>query len=74
MKNCHSPAGMWFSNAGCSLTNLTDCPGCKYGTLDRKDEHSMKCADCGLEYTMEQMRDMRKSPNDPSSATRPPNA
>lgn len=46
---------------GRSLTNLTDCPGCKYGTLDRKDAHSMKCADCGREYPLEQVRDMRST-------------
>ena len=65
MKNCHSPAGMHFSNAGCSNTTLTDCPGCKFGTLDLKDERTMKCADCGREYSMEQLRDLRKSPNVP---------
>jgi uncharacterized protein (DUF983 family) len=67
MKNCHSPAGMHFSNAGCRNTTLTDCPGCKYGTLDlvaAKYMPMMKCADCGREYSMEQLRDLRKSPNE----------
>lgn len=51
LKNCHSPAGMNFF-VGCRLTNLIDCPGCKFGTLDYKDgkEETMKCADCGREY------------------------
>lgn len=63
IKNCHSPAGMHFSNAGCELTNLMDCPGCKYGTLDPKDEQEMKCADCGKEYTMKQLSDLGLSSN-----------
>ena len=63
LKNCHSPAGMTYSLAGVRLTNLTDCPGCKYGTLDRK-KHGMKCADCGKEYTIEELHRLGVLSND----------
>lgn len=61
LKNCYSPSGMRFSTANVRLTTLTDCPGCKFGTLDRIDEDLMKCADCGRKYTTEQLRELRES-------------
>ena len=56
LKNCHSPSGLSFSTRGVRLTSLTDCPGCKYGTLDRMGEDRMKCADCGREYSVEELK------------------
>lgn len=50
---------MGFSNAGSSLTTLTDCPICKYGTLDlfHKDgKPVMICADCDRRFTPEELK------------------
>jgi uncharacterized protein YbaR (Trm112 family) len=47
---------MAYSLSRTRLVNLIDCPGCKYGTLDRvKDGHAMRCADCGREYPIEEL-------------------
>lgn len=61
IKNCYSPGGMHFTTGNLRHTNLTDCPGCKHGTLDPHPEieHAMKCADCGREYTRKQLTEMR---------------
>jgi len=61
LKNCHSAAGMHFSSHGCRLTNLIDCPDCKFGTLDKTDLQKMKCADCGKEYTFQQLQELREA-------------
>lgn len=58
-KNCNSPAGLNFSGCGTRLTNLKDCPACKYGTLDLIKEGLFKCADCGAEFGGE-MPDKKK--------------
>jgi len=54
-KNAHSPAGMNFSSCGTTLTNLIDCPACKFGTLDWKNSKTMKCADCKHEYSVDEL-------------------
>lgn len=59
---------MHFSNCGARLTNLTDCPTCKYGTLDRT-EHGMKCADCGKEYTFEELHRLGVLSDQPRTVT-----
>jgi len=59
IKNAHSPAGMGYIAAGAYYTNLTDCPACKYGTLDRwwKDGVliGMRCADCKHQFTTDSL-------------------
>lgn len=59
IKNCHSPSGMGYSTSNLRNTNLTDCPSCKYGTLDPKNEHIMKCADCGKEFPIKKRDDSK---------------
>jgi len=58
-KDCHSPAGQCYHTHR-SLAHLTDCPQCKFGTVDRKvwTDYSTKtqtifylCADCGKRWT-----------------------
>ena len=56
VKNCDSPAGMHFSTANLKHTTLTDCPGCKFGTLDPTSDKTMQCADCKREYTLEELQ------------------
>lgn len=63
LRNCHSPAGMGYSTYGCRLTNLTDCPACKYGTLDKQVKDGVeffKCADCGKEFPPKQQTNNEK--------------
>jgi len=61
IKNVHSPAGMIYFAGGAYWTNLTDCPVCKYGTLDAwLDKNNvrigMRCADCRQQFTTEELR------------------
>lgn len=58
-KDCYSAAGQHF-HSGRSLAHLTDCPQCKFGTVDRKvwtdyatNAQSVfyKCADCGKRWS-----------------------
>ena len=46
------PAGCEFF-APKPLADLTDCPRCKFGTLDlvrENDSQFQRCADCGAEF------------------------
>ena len=50
MRNVHSAPGMPYYSRK-SLRHLTDCPHCKYGTLDlvtnrETNEEEYRCADC----------------------------
>jgi hypothetical protein len=63
-KNTHSPAGMHFSSCGTQNINLIDCPKCKFGTLDRKNDKTMKCADCKQEYSVDELVRLHVLPND----------
>lgn len=61
-KNIHSPAGMGYSMHGARLTSLTDCPKCKYGTVDkrvRQEKLYYVCADCGAVWTEEQWNQLK---------------
>lgn len=60
IKNAHSPAGMTYCARGAYWKNLTDCPVCKYGTLDPlfdKDglRIGMRCADCKRQFTTDSL-------------------
>jgi len=60
IKNVHSPAGMSYVAHGAYWTNLTDCPVCKYGTLDPwldkdKVRIGMRCSDCKRTFTTESL-------------------
>lgn len=60
IKNAHSPAGMSYYAGNAYFRNLTDCPGCKYGTLDRfwnKDGVllGMRCIDCKRNFTVDEL-------------------
>jgi len=57
-------AGHEISEAGSGVKNLPDCPTCRYGTLDMhpcKKAHMM-CIDCGAEYTVAHLVEMRVLP------------
>jgi DNA-directed RNA polymerase subunit RPC12/RpoP len=53
------------------LTSLIDCPACKYGTIDpvpHRDENGhrdgkepvlWRCADCGREFTAQELKDRK---------------
>ena len=58
LKNCHSPAGMCFTTADLRHVNLIDCPQCKHGTLDLKDNDTWLCADCKAAFPAELLRAM----------------
>lgn len=55
VKNVHSPAGMGYALHGTRLTKLRDCPACKYGTIDRRENDKglvwWSCADCKREFS-----------------------
>ena len=51
IKNCHSPAGMEFSDYGHDHIYLVDCPKCKFGTLDFDEAGGAQCADCSAHFT-----------------------
>jgi hypothetical protein len=60
IKNAHSPAGMHYYDGRARYALLTDCPACKYGTLDsRRDKDEvlvgMRCADCKREFTVDEL-------------------
>lgn len=69
IRNVHSPAGQAFSLQNTHLTLLTDCPRCKYGTIDPVNEKGRKvvlnsgahthwrCADCMWLFTVKEVRD-----------------
>ena len=60
IKNAHSPAGMGYIASGAYWKNLTDCPTCKYGTIDirhdKDDKPFARCADCGAVFTIEDLK------------------
>ncbi len=58
-KGADKPAGCHFQTPG--LTNLIDCPACKFGTLDRCGE-VMKCADCGKEFPKKNQKSNEHNP------------
>lgn len=59
VKNCHSPAGMHFASPK-GYANLTDCPSCRYGTLDKMFNINgnfigARCIDCCKVFTKQEL-------------------
>ena len=50
IKKCYSPSGMAFTTKNVDHVTLTDCPACKFGTVDLIGHNEWKCADCGHEF------------------------
>lgn len=59
-KNCYSAPGIDGFHVPRSYAQLTDCPGCKYGTLDEKRKGEFTCADCGRIYTTAELQQLTK--------------
>jgi len=68
-KGVDKPGGAHYYTPPMSYAHLTDCPGCKYGTLMASSDKTMKCIDCKGEYTLDELRKLGVLPNESSSPT-----
>lgn len=60
-KGVNKPSGTHYYTPP-SFKHLTDCPGCKYGTLMTDADNTTTCIDCGREYTPDEMLKLRSIP------------
>jgi len=55
-KGAEKPAGSRFVSGIGDYSNLTDCPKCKFGTIEQTDFEKFKCIDCGWEFEIEYLK------------------
>ena len=55
-KGVDKPGGAHYQAPGGNYASLTDCPACKYGTLERCPDGSVWCIDCKKRFTVAELR------------------